>query len=210
VSYLPLLLSLFLVDLVAAMSPGPNFTLVTHSAVHRTRRYAVAVSIGFVIANLIWCLAVVFGLALLFDLQPWLYDLLRLLGGSYLILLGIQVWSSGENSETKQPVNSHAAIGTGVVRGLLTNLGNPKSAVYFGSVFAVFLKPGTPAWVQMAAVAIVLIDTILWYGSVAVLMSTDRAQRVFARFNKAINRVAGVALVLFGLRLLASRARPAV
>ncbi len=81
-SYLPLLLSLFLVDLVAAMSPGPNFALVTHSAVHRTRRYAVAVTIGFVIANLIWCLAVVFGLALLFDFQPWLYELLQLLGGA--------------------------------------------------------------------------------------------------------------------------------
>ncbi|HEV8661204.1 MAG TPA: LysE family transporter, partial [Thermoanaerobaculia bacterium] len=72
-SYVPLLLSLFAVDILAAMSPGPNFILVTQTAIQRGRRHAAAVVLGFVTTNLVWCLAVVFGLTALFQISPRLY-----------------------------------------------------------------------------------------------------------------------------------------
>jgi threonine efflux protein len=48
--------------------------------------------------------------------------------------------------------------------------------VYFGSIFALFMRPDTPAWTQAAAVGIVIFDTVLWYGAVAILFSSGVVQ----------------------------------
>lgn len=60
-TYPYLLLSLLAVDLLAAISPAPNFVVVTQAAVRRTRRHAAAAVAGVVTANLLWCAAVAFG-----------------------------------------------------------------------------------------------------------------------------------------------------
>lgn len=201
-SYLALLLSLFVVDILAAISPGPNFVLVTQTAIQRSPRDAFAVVAGFVTTNLIWCLAVVLGLTVLFDIAPWLYVAVKVFGGAYLVYLGISMWQSRQASAVSPSRRSPYLIG------VLTNLTNPKSVVYFGSIFALFMKPGTPRWVQAAGIAIVLANTILWYGAVAMLFSRSVVQRGYARIRRAIDAVAGAVMIGFGVRLIATARRP--
>src|SRR5947209_4386894 len=124
-SYTALLLSLFVVDILAAMSPGPNFVLVTQTAVQRTTRHALAVVAGFVTTNVLWCVAVVFGLKALFDLAPWLYVAIKVGGGAYLLYLGISMWRGTEAAMIESPAGYSA--GGSYVRGVLTNFTNPKS-----------------------------------------------------------------------------------
>ena len=206
IGYLPLFLSLFVVDTLAAISPGPNFVLVTQTAVQRTTRHALAVVAGFVTTNFIWCAAVALGLTALFDVAPWLYVAVKIGGGAYLIYLGIAMWRGADAMTIESPVRISA--GGSYVRGLLTNLTNPKTIVYFGSIFALFMKPGTPTWVQAVAIAIVLADTIAWYGIVAVLFSRHLVQRAYANAQRAINRVSGTVMIAFGAGLIATARRP--
>lgn len=202
VDYVPLLLSLFAVDLLAAMSPGPNFVLVTQTAVTRSRGGAGAVVLGFTLSNLLWCLAVVLGLSVLFEAAPWLYRTIKILGGFYLIYLGITLWvAKPRKAADPRPTNHSGAF----VRGVLTNLSNPKSVVYFGSVFTVFLKPDAPLWVQAAAIGIVLLNTLLWYGALAMMFSAPAVQRGYARVQRPIDRVAGAVMAAFGARLIFAR-----
>jgi hypothetical protein len=70
--HVPELIALFAVDLLAAMTPGPNFVLVTQTAVRQSFRHGAAVVLGLIISNLSWCAAVLFGLRSLFQLAPWL------------------------------------------------------------------------------------------------------------------------------------------
>lgn len=203
--YFYLLLSLFAVDLLAAVSPGPNFVVVTQAAVSRTRRYAAAVVLGIVTANLIWCFAVVLGLSALFDLAPWLYGIIKFLGGAYLVYLGVCLWRSNSQVTMNAGPSFQSSLGAAYIRGLLTNLANPKSVVYFGSIFALFMKPDTPAWVQMMAVCIVIFNTVLWYGSVAALFSSSVVQRLYMRIQRPINRVTGVMVIGFGGKLVLVR-----
>lgn len=202
--YLYLLLSLLAVDLLAAISPGPNF-VVTQSAIQRTRRHAAAVVLGIVTANLIWCAAVAFGLSALFKLAPWLYGTIKLMGGAYLIYLGVCLWRNGNSPPTRTESSLQSPLGAAYVRGLLTNLSNPKSVVYFGSIFALFMKPGTPAWVQVVAVCIVIFDTVLWYGTVALLFSSGAVQRLYIRIQRPMNRVTGAVMIGFGGKLMLVR-----
>jgi threonine efflux protein len=203
--YFPFLGSLLAVDLLAAMSPGPNFVLVTQTAIRRTPRHAAAVVCGLFTSNLIWCCAVTLGLSALFDVAPWLYRGMRIGGGAYLLYLGASLWRS--DSDAGQPVEApfQSSLRAAFLRGLLTNLANPKSVVYFSSIFTLFLRPGTPAWVQTAAVGIVMIDTGLWYGGVAALFSRVRAQRLYATVQRPVNRVAGAVMILFCVRLMLVR-----
>jgi threonine efflux protein len=201
-SYTALLLSLFVVDILAAISPGPNFVLVTQTAIHRSTRDALAVVAGFVTTNFIWCLAVVLGLTVLFDVAPWLYVAVKVFGGAYLVYLGISMWRSRLASTARPSRRSPYLIG------VLTNLTNPKSVVYFGSIFALFMKPGTPRWVEAAAIIIVLANTILWYGTVAMLFSRSVVQRGYARARRAIDALAGAVMIAFGARLIATVRQP--
>ena len=203
--YLALLLSLVAVDLLAAISPGPNFVLVTHAAVHRTRRYALAAVFGLVTSNFVWCLAVVFGLSALFKVVPSLYGVIKVLGGLYLLYLGLRLWRSAGAPMAHAGAAVRPSWRAAYGRGLLTNFTNPKAAVYFGSIFALFMGPGTPVWVRTIAIGIVLADTLLWYGSVAVFFSTAAVQRRYAAIRRPIDRIASAVMMAFGARLILLR-----
>ena len=202
-TYFYVLLSLLAVDLLAAMSPGPNFLLVVQTSIQRTRRHAAAVVAGLTSANLIWCAAVVFGLAALFKIAPWLYIILKLSGGAYLIYLGISLWRT-KSSIVEVDASPESTLVSAYVRGLLTNLSNPKSVVYFGSIFALFMKPGVPVWVQFVAVSIVLFDTVLWYGTVAVTFSNHVVRQFYMRIQRPIDRITSAVMIGFGVKLMLS------
>jgi threonine efflux protein len=201
-----LLASLFVVDLLAAISPGPNFVLVSHTAASSSRRDAFAAVVGVITANLAWAVAVVLGLTAIFIVVPSLYAAIKVLGGIYLIYLAIGLWRSRPDARSERGAAQGTATGTcalrAYVRGLLTAATNPKSVVYFGSVFAVFLSPGTPAWVQLAAVAIAIANGLLWYGLVAALFSIGAVQARYLAVRRPLNRLAGVLLGAFGARLV--------
>lgn len=166
--------------------------------------HAAGVVVGLVAANVVWCLAVIFGLAAVFELASWLFGLVKILGGLYLVHLGIQLWGAAERPvRTGNQVESSSS--RSVVRGFVTNITNPKSVVYFGSVFSVFLSPEAPPWVKLAAVGIVLANTIIWYGAVAFAFSATSIQRRYAAIQRIIDRVAGAVLGAFGARLVLVR-----
>ena len=204
-TYVSILVSLVLVDLAAAMSPGPNFVLVSQSAGNRDRKTALAVVAGFALSNLLWCVAVMLGLAALFRVVPQVYAAVRIVGGLYLMFLGIQLWRKSDKPIVRNSANDSGSLVKAFVRGTLTNLTNPKSAVYFASIFVLFIQPAIPVWVRWIAVAIVIADTLLWYGFVALVFSTRRVQRGYRRATHTVDRVAGALMVAFGTRLVVSR-----
>src|SRR5688572_3748298 len=134
-TYLPLLLSLLAVDLLAAISPGPNFVVVAQAAIWGSFRQAAAVVAGILTANLLWCIGVALGLSALFDLAPWLYGTMKVLGGTYLIYLGVTLWRTKSRAVLTSEASFQLTLPAALARGLLTNLANPKSVVYFSSVF---------------------------------------------------------------------------
>ncbi|HEV2676761.1 MAG TPA: LysE family transporter [Aliidongia sp.] len=201
-----LLASLAAVNLAAAATPGPNFLLISQSAMRHGRRPALGAALGVATASIVWCIAVTTGLALLFQIVPWLSGLLRIGGGVYLIQLGIRLWRSASASSHSGTIDFHrAAFGASYAKGLLTNLLNPKSAVYFSSVFVLFIGPGSPGWLCVAAGAVVVASGFAWDGAVVLLCSTTRAVRLYRRAERGLTRAAGGAMALFGLGLLLKR-----
>jgi threonine efflux protein len=191
------------VQLLAAMSPGPAFLVVTRISVGESRRAALAAALGVTTATLIWAVAATLGMHVLLAEAAWLYDVLKLIGGGYLVWLAVQAW---QHADKPLAVAANGLAGMSAWQawrlGFSTNLANPKVIVFFGSIFVTLFTPETPSWVRGAALVIVAANEIGWYAVVALLFSSRAAQAGYRRAKRWIDRVTGAVLMVFGLRLI--------
>ncbi|MEV7096692.1 LysE family transporter [Amycolatopsis sp. NPDC051045] len=200
------LATVLLAYLPAAVSPGPNFVLIAHTAATGTRRAAVAIALGVVAAGGLLAAVAVFGLGGVLARTPWLATALRVVCGAYLAWLGVRLWWRARAPDDPAAPPDRAAAtpgGPGVFfrRGVLSNLTNPKAAAFFGSVLTATLPPTEPTAVKAAAVALIVAASAAWHLSVALLFSSPATQRWYARAKPALNRVVGTILVILGVTL---------
>ncbi len=192
--------------LFVAMSPGPAFIVVSQQAVARSRDAGVITALGVSVGSVVWVMLVILGIAFVLEQAAWLYVVLRLVGGAYLVYLGVQLWRGAPKPMTEEPCDKgmrHTLWRT-FWRAILIQLLNPKAAVFFGSVFLTMLSPGAPAWVTGVALGMVFVIEFGWYLVVATTLSSKPARRVYARAKAWVERLAGAWLALFGVKLALS------
>ena len=85
--------------------------------------------------------------------------------------------------------------------GVMTTLSNPKSAVFWTSAFLVALPPHAPGWVYPTIVAIVGVQSAIWYGTLALFFSTGAAQKLYQRIARYLDLLAGGVMIALGLKL---------
>lgn len=192
--------TVLLAYLPAAVSPGPNFVLIAHTAAAGTRRAAVAVALGVVAAGGLLAAVAVFGLGAVLAREPWLATALRVVCGAYLAWLGVKLWLRARAPDANPP----AGHGSAFRQGVLSNLTNPKAAAFFGSVLTATLPPTESTAVKTAAVALIVATSTAWHLSVALLFSAPATQRWYERAKPTLNRTVGTVLVVLGIALAAT------
>ncbi|WP_430398562.1 LysE family transporter [Ferrovibrio sp.] len=199
---LPHLVALAGMHLLMAMVPGPNTVVVSHFSAARSRRDGLAAMAGVVLASLLWVGLSLAGIGLLLEAGA-LYRLLRLLGAAYLLYVAFRLLRSAlrrQDAATAPP-----ALGwlgqRPFAAGLVTTLSNPKSAVFWTSVFAIALPAAPPTWFYAAVIAVIAVQSALWYGLVALLLSTGIARQGYARIARWLDGLAGLAMLGLGLKL---------
>ncbi len=144
------LAALFAVHLLVVASPGPAFLAVSRTAISTSRAAGVVAAAAMATGALIWAVATLFGLHVLFAKAPWLYDAMRLGGAAYLIYLGLGMlrgaWRGGAIAAEVAVPAGHRTF----LRALGVQLSNPKAAVFFGSIFVTLLPAEAPLWVKGA------------------------------------------------------------
>jgi threonine/homoserine/homoserine lactone efflux protein len=128
----------------------------------------------------------------------WAADVVRLLGAGYPAWLGARMIT-----HARQPLPAATAPGSPARprpswrAGLLADLGNPKAAVFWTSLFAAVLPPRAPTWVRVLAIVVVVTVAGAWYAAVACTFSLTPITRAYQRAKKWIDR--GTGGVLIGL-----------
>lgn len=196
-----MLIEIFLVHVAAMASPGPNVLVVIRTAIAESRRAGLFCAAGVATGGAIWAGGAALGLGLVIANLPIAYDALRVLGGLYLVYLGVRTARSVAGWEAPPGVQPRASGRRAWRRGLLTNLSNPKAAVFFTSVFATLLPADSSLALRIAAVAVIVVDALLWHALLAVVLSSPPAQARYLRARRRIDGVAGVVMIAFGLRL---------
>jgi threonine/homoserine/homoserine lactone efflux protein len=205
------LATLWVVHLLAVISPGPSLLVVARSAIAGSRAQGTQVALGLGLGTLVWSLSALFGLTLLFRLAPWLYTGLKTAGAAFLLYIAFLMWRhAAEPIRLERSLDAAAGAPAGagggrlaaVRLGLLTQLANPKVAVFFGSIFVTLLPAGPSPAVQALVIAIVCANEVGWYTAVAHAFSVARLRRGYARAKTWIDRTCGTLLALLGLRLV--------
>lgn len=209
-SSIAILLSIVGTVLIGAMSPGPSFVLVSHTAIIRSRRAGLAAALGMGIGGAIFALLALAGLHALLVRVEWAYLLFKLLGGAYLAYLGVRIWRGASlplPPERAGGVDHVGAAWKSLAVGIATQLSNPKTALVYGSIFAA-LPPAAPErWLFTALPLGVFVVEAGWYAVVALVFSAERPRAAYGRAKHVVDRIAGAVLVGLGVRLILDAVR---
>jgi len=204
-TYPNVLITVFLIWSIAAITPGPNFFITVHTAVSKTRRLSVFTVLGIVTGTLLWSISGFFGIALIFRSMPMLYYFIKTVGGMYLVYLGVGLLFRKEENRMDRERPTHYSAAHCFELGLFTNLLNPKTAVFITSLFAATIPPDSPLTLGMLCITIICLISAAWYLLVATVFSSNTAKRAFIKNKRNIERFAGGIFILFGLKLFASK-----
>ena len=196
------LLGFWITHLAAVASPGPSFVIVTRAAVVGSAERGVRVALGLAIGTLVWALGAWFGLGALFSAIPALYGMVKIAAALFLLFIAWMTWRHAR--EPLPEPTGDAGANEGAVRlGILTQIANPKVAVFFGSIFVAILPPEPGAAMLAAVFAIVCLNEFTWYALVALVLSRPVIRRRYARAKVAIDRAAAAILAALGIGLIA-------
>lgn len=205
---LMLFLTVALVHIVALMSPGPDFFFVSQTAVSRSRKEAMMGVLGITMGVMIWAGVALLGLHLILEKMAWLHNIIMVGGGLYLCWMGYQMLRGAlkkEKPAEQAPDVELARSGRSFMKGLLTNLANPKAIIYFGSVFSLFVGDDVGSAERWGLFVLISLETLAWFTVVASLFALPKMRRGYQRLAKWIDGFAGALFAGFGIHLIISR-----
>ena len=200
-------LSLALVCLLGAMSPGPSLATVVRHSVTSGPRAGVICAFSHGVGIFFWAALMVSGLGALLLAQPTWIDGLRALGAGFLLYLGFRALmvQHGASANTRE---SNGGGGKAARDGLAIALSNPKVAVFFAALFSQFIKPDATLKTQlMIAFTAAMID-VLWYIMVAILVSRPVWSGYLTQHGSLLDRGFGVILIVLSAAVLWSILQP--
>ncbi|HBS6073340.1 TPA: threonine export protein RhtC [Klebsiella aerogenes] len=205
---LMLFLTVALVHIIALMSPGPDFFFVSQTAVSRSRKEAMMGVLGITGGVMVWAGVALLGLHLIIEKMAWLHTLIMVGGGLYLCWMGYQMLRGALKKNdivTAEPQVELARSGRSFLKGLLTNLANPKAIIYFGSVFSLFVGDNIGAGARWGIFLLIVLETLAWFTIVASLFALPKMRRGYQLMAKWIDGIAGTLFAGFGIHLIISR-----
>jgi RhtB (resistance to homoserine/threonine) family protein len=216
-SVLHALIAFLIASGLLTLTPGLDTALVLRTAAVGGEKRAIAAGAGICLGLLVWGFSASVGLGVLLSASRIAYNILRVAGACYLVFLGGRMFFRSASTLTASAESDSAATSKTAskddprrwfVRGLLTNLLNPKVGIFYVTFFPLFIPTGINVVAfSMLLASIHVVEGIVWF---AVLIAAVRPLSIWlrnARLAKAFDRITGVVFVGFGLGLLLDNGR---
>jgi threonine/homoserine/homoserine lactone efflux protein len=205
------LLAFLGVSALVIVTPGQDTALTIRNTLLGGRRAGIFTAVGVSAGQACWTLAASAGIAALLVASEPAFMAVKLAGAAYLVFLGAQaLWSAIAGNEARHAVREGGSRSleprVALRQGLVSNLGNPKMAVFFTSLLPQFVPGGSASFGLLLALGLLFCAmTLTWLTAYAfaVARAGDVLRR--ARVRRALDAIVGAVLVAFGLRLAAER-----
>jgi len=206
----PETLALFMAAALALnLTPGPDMLYVTARSMSDGRRAGIVAAFGIGAGTLVHIAALALGLAALLAAVPLAYDALRIAGAVYLLVIGLQLLIRPRRAAATAAL-PRSPLGTIFAQAVLTNVLNPKVALFFLAFLPQFVDPAAgPAVAQIVLLGLLFdIQGTLVNVAVALLASsTTRRLRANASAVSLLQRLTGAIFVTLGVKLAAAANR---
>lgn len=192
--------------LLGVASPGPNFLVVVERSMASGFRAGFVTALGVAAGDALYAAAGLLGVAAVVSRTGWVFAGVKILGGLYIVWIGGRMIA--ESRRNPEPAIRSRPEAAGEIRcfrrGLLTDLSNPKTIVFFTSIFAATYEPGAPGWVLSGTWIGIVASSIAWRTGLVLAFSRRSVRHLYGRFHRSVRALFGAALVLLGARLALS------
>lgn len=190
--------------LLAVMSPGPDFVMITTRTLQSGKKAGILVALGLGIGILWHSIFALFGLSYIIERSIVVFTIIKIIGSLYLIWMAWHLLQS-KKTQTEEVISTHKqhiSAWQNIKTGFLTNILNPKASLFFLAVFSQVVSPSTSLFIKSLYASEMVIMTIIWFSLVAWTVDKQIVRRAYIHIKHWIDRSMGVVLAALGLRLL--------
>ncbi|MGO4889488.1 LysE family translocator [Anaerobacillus sp. MEB173] len=194
-----LLLSLFVV-----MSPGIDTALITKRTISDGRKDGYKMALGITMGSLVHTLAAAFGLSAILMQSAIAFEIVKYIGAIYLIYLGVSSFISRKKARNlnQEKNNKMISIKSAFKQGLLSNVLNPKVAMFFITFLPQFVSNGSNVTAQLIMMGIIYtLLSISWFFIYVFFINYLREWLMSAKVQNFMDKTTGLVLIGFGLKL---------
>jgi threonine efflux protein len=154
----------------------------------------------------LWVVLTLAGFTVLIDQFPWIQQILMLLGGIFLAKMGWGMFKGGLDSlrnsaQVEDDASGLAQPKNYFLLGLWTNLSNPKTLIYFSSVFSLALSSSASDYLKAQLAVIIPLQTFITFALLMLLISQPKIKALYQRSGGYIDLISGGLFLLFALWL---------
>ncbi|MCQ9615698.1 LysE family translocator [Paenalcaligenes niemegkensis] len=200
------LLALAIITILAVISPGPDFAMVTRNSYSFGRGVGMVSALGIAVGVQVHVLYAVFGVALLVTQSLLLFLIMKVAGAMYLIYLGIQSFFNTKALTLQEAADNQPTALQAFGMGFLTNAFNPKTMLFVVATFTQVVKPDNSLVLNMSYGAFMSFAHWVWFSLVALFFSNHILRRLIIKQQRAVDRAIGVSLIVLGGSLLFTNA----
>jgi len=198
---------------VIVPTPGPNSLMITHTALTQDWRRVAAALAGNSLGSTTLALAALAGMAALLAAFPWLRLVIHVIGGLYLVWVGIRLVRrslAGSASATLAGAvgsDPQTSLGRAFAVGLATALSNAQAVIFITSIFAATGVLAASLPTGLAVVATLVTMNAAYLGGLAWLLQRPLARRTYLRLRRPFEGLVGVVFLGFGIRMVVKELR---
>ncbi len=201
-SFYAQLLTITIIQLVAIMSPGPDFAIICRNSLVYSRRTGIYSALGISLGILVHVTYTLVGIGLIISKSIVLFSAFKLLGAAYLIYIGYKSLKAKPSQEistlkSKQDLSRLQAIKIGFI----TNILNPKVTLFFFSLFTQVISPTTPTSLRALYGLQMFVFTLGWFTLLAWTISHPIIKNRFLSVSHYVEKTMGVILIGLGIKV---------
>ncbi|QUJ66807.1 LysE family transporter [Photobacterium sp. GJ3] len=202
-------LSLLMICMLGAMSPGPSLAVVAKHSLAGGRLHGIATSWAHALGVGVYALVTLLGLAVVLRQSPVLFQVITYAGAAYLAYLGWNALRSKGGVAAKLAAGQSASLKEAARDGLMISILNPKLALFFLALFSQFVAVGSELSDRAIIVATPLLVDGLWYTLIALVLSRPAVLEALRNRAQLIDRLSGIVLLALALRVIWQASLPA-
>jgi len=190
------------------LAPGPDTAFILGRTIAGGRRAGIASALGIGVGSVLHTIAAAVGLSAFLATSAWAFTAVKLLGACYLIFLGLKTLLQPRITLGRADQSTTVGFGSAFRQGIVTNVLNPKVALFFLAFLPQFIDPAAPAKVPAF---LILGSTFVTTGTIWCLFLAWFASAISQRLRKSenlttwLNQTVGALFIGLGVRLATSR-----
>jgi threonine/homoserine/homoserine lactone efflux protein len=198
------LTAVVIITILAVISPGADFAMVTRNSYLHGRLSGILSSVGIALGVQVHVFYTLIGIGVILTQSPFLYNLIKIIGALYLIYIGYKTFNTRVNIDLNDKNYPSKTGYSSILNGFVTNAMNPKTTMFVISVFTQVVSHDTALKLQIFYGSFMSLAHLVWFALIALFFSSPLLRTAMLRKQGVINGTIGSVLITLGSMLALS------